>query len=218
MTLGYTLGTLQLVTVSVRGDVEDLLTNSAGVLESSLGVLTWRTAHTQMRYVRGDDVVTFANVSGAPEALAGTLSYLMGTQDVKGERWRSAPGRGMRLVASEPHGVRHFVKVKEDLALGTYKLVRVKYIYWNDALMMVVLEADRGSALGVREVLEAAYGSGVRDNPYIEQWHWETPAVQLRFEVPLKPGPVTATFTHLPTFREYTGARDAAATEGVRGL
>lgn len=183
-----------------------------------MGVLTWRNDHTQMQYVRGDDVVTLRSLGPAPEALAGTLSYLMGKHEVKGERWCSTPSRGMRPVATEPHGVRHFVKVKEDLTLGAYRLSRVKYIYWNDALMMVVLESDRSSAFGVREVLEAAYGTGKRDNPYIESWHWDTPVVQLEFEVPPKLGAATATFTHLPTFREYTRARDAAAAAGIRGL
>jgi hypothetical protein len=77
-----------------------------------------------------------------------------------------------------------FTRKNEDLTLGSAKLTSVVYLFMYKQLTAVCIDTNHVNMYRLKEVLQANFGGGVRDNTYTddgERWLWNGDITNIDF-------------------------------------
>ena len=76
-----------------------------------------------------------------------------------------------------------YASTTENLTLGNYKLSQIAYGFYKGRLFsIIIMTKGLTNSSGVLKILQQAYGTGYKDNEYLESYIWRGEKVKMTYE------------------------------------
>ena len=111
----------------------------------------------------------------SPDPNEGTIEYLDAKFGFRNLKFGSSVQSGMELAKEQDHELtKTYVFPGESLDAGGAKLAGIRYVYYSNRLISVIIETEgQRNSRALVEELQAAYGSTAREGAVVQTWPGE---------------------------------------------